>query len=93
VKSAQTSIFAVKWQHSANPLTEAALYGIARALESVGTAFICVNSSFTLHHASRQLDSVSGINATTWTNRFDLTQVKRLITYFGLGGTWWNTPR
>jgi transcriptional regulator with GAF, ATPase, and Fis domain len=39
-----------------NPLTEAALHGITRALASVGRAFICLDSSFTIRHASHLLD-------------------------------------
>jgi len=37
--------------------------------------------------------SVSGTNATTWTNTFDLTLAKKLNTTFGPGRIWWNTPR
>lgn len=41
-----------------NPLTEAALHGITRALESVGRAFICLDPSFTIVHASGLLDRI-----------------------------------
>ena len=94
MKSAQPSILAVNWQQAANPMTEAALYGVTRALESVGRAFIGLDSSFTIHHVSRLLDSsVSGTNAITWSNPFDLTLALKLKAYFGTSGTWWNTPR
>lgn len=43
-------------EHFENPLTEAALHGIARALASVGRAFICLDSSFIIRHASHLLD-------------------------------------
>lgn len=94
MKSAQTSTLAVSWHQAANPMTEAALYGITGALESVGRAFICLDPSFTIHHVSRLLDSsVSGTNATAWTNPFHLMPAKKLNTYFGPSETWWNTPR
>lgn len=94
MKSAQTSILSVNWQQAANPITEAALYGITRALESEGRAFICLDPSFKIHHVSRLHDSsISGTNATAWTNPFDLTLAKKLNTYFGPGKIWWNTPR
>jgi transcriptional regulator with GAF, ATPase, and Fis domain len=42
--------------HFGNPMTEAALHGITRALASVGRAFICLDPSFTILHASHLLD-------------------------------------
>lgn len=46
-----------------NPLTEAALHGITRALASVGRAFICLDPSFTIRHASHLLDRLLGDGA------------------------------
>ena len=46
-----------------NPLTEAALHGITRALASVGRAFICLDPSFTILHASHLLDRFLGEGA------------------------------
>ena len=46
-----------------NPLTEAALYGITRALASVGRAFICLDPSFTIRHVSPLLDRFLGQGA------------------------------
>jgi transcriptional regulator with GAF, ATPase, and Fis domain len=46
-----------------NPLTEAALHGITRALASVGRAFICLDPSFTILHASHLLDQLLGAGA------------------------------
>jgi transcriptional regulator with PAS, ATPase and Fis domain len=46
-----------------NPLTEAALHGITRALASVGRAFICLDPSFTILHASHLLDQMLGEGA------------------------------
>lgn len=43
-----------------NPLTEVALHGITRALDSVGRAFICLDPSFTIRHASHLLDKFLG---------------------------------
>jgi transcriptional regulator with GAF, ATPase, and Fis domain len=50
-------------EHFGNPLTEAALHGITRALASVGRAFICLDPSFTILHASHLLDSFLGPGA------------------------------
>ncbi len=47
----------------ANTLTEAALYGVTRALASVGRAFICLDPSFNILHASRLLDRILGEGA------------------------------
>jgi transcriptional regulator with PAS, ATPase and Fis domain len=46
-----------------NPLTEAALHGITRALASVGRAFICLDPSFRILHASHLLDEILGPGA------------------------------
>jgi transcriptional regulator with PAS, ATPase and Fis domain len=46
-----------------NPLTEAALHGITRALASVGRAFICLDPSFRILHASHLLDRFLGAGA------------------------------
>jgi len=48
---------------SMNPLTEAALHGITRALASVGRAFICLDPSFCILHASSLLDRFLGQGA------------------------------
>lgn len=50
-------------EHFGNPLTEAALHGITRALASVGRAFICLDPSFTILHASHLLDQILGPGA------------------------------
>lgn len=44
-------------------LTDAALHGITRALASVGRAFICLDPSFTILHASHLLDRFLGEGA------------------------------
>ena len=44
MKSAQTSILTVNSLQAANSMTDAALFGITRALESMGRAFICLVS-------------------------------------------------
>lgn len=44
-------------------MTEAALHGITRALASVGRAFICLDPSFTIRHASDMLDRFLGEGA------------------------------
>jgi DNA-binding NtrC family response regulator len=46
-----------------NPLTEAALHGITRALASVGRAFVCLDPSFHILHASILLDRYLGEGA------------------------------
>lgn len=43
-----------------NPLTQAALHGIARALASVGRAFICLDPSFRIVHVSNLLNEFLG---------------------------------
>ncbi len=50
----------VNCEPSLNPLTEAALHGINRALASVGRAFICLDSSFSIVHVSRLLEDFLG---------------------------------
>lgn len=42
------------------PLTRAALHGITRALASVGRAFVCLDPSFHIVHASHLLDELLG---------------------------------
>jgi hypothetical protein len=89
VKSSQTSIFAVHCHEAANTITEAALFGITPALESVGRAFIGLDPSYTVHHVPGLLDSsVSGT-----ANPFDLTLARKLNTYFGPARIWWNISR
>lgn len=56
MKPASPIVFPNASEHVGNPLTEAALHGITRALASVGRAFICLDSSFTIRHASHLLD-------------------------------------
>lgn len=46
-----------------NPLTEAALHGITRALASVGRAFICLDPEFRILHASPLLNRILGEGA------------------------------
>ncbi len=46
-----------------NPLTDAALHGITRALASVGRAFICLDPTFTMRHISPLLDKFLGEGA------------------------------
>jgi two-component system, NtrC family, response regulator AtoC len=45
---------------SIGPLTQAALHGITRALASVGRAFLCLDPSFRIVHASHLLDVLLG---------------------------------
>ena len=47
-------------QPPVNPMTEAALHGITRALASVGRAFICLDPSFHILHVSRLLQDFLG---------------------------------
>lgn len=63
MKLTQTAIPPESAAHFGNPMTEAALHGITRALESVGRAFICLDSSFTIRHASNLLDRYLGAGA------------------------------
>ncbi len=46
-----------------NPLTNAALHGITRALASVGRAFICLDPSFRILHVSPLFNQLLGHNA------------------------------
>jgi len=48
-----------------NPLTDAALHGITRALASVGRAFICLDPSFRILHVSNLLKQFLGSSAST----------------------------
>ncbi len=48
-----------------NPLTGAALHGITRALASVGRAFVCLDPSFHILHASSLLNEFLGDGAAT----------------------------
>lgn len=61
MKSASPNM--ISTDHFGNPLTEAALHGITRALESVGRAFICLDPSFTILHSSHLLDRFLGVGA------------------------------
>src|SRR5579859_5173438 len=63
VSSASSTKLPVPLGHFGNPLTEAALHGITRALASVGRAFICLDPSFTILHASHLLDQFLGHGA------------------------------
>jgi len=45
---------------SIGPLTQAALHGITRALASVGRAFVCLDPTFHIVHASDLLDDLLG---------------------------------
>lgn len=55
-----SSIIPPSCQPPVNPLTEAALHGITRALASVGRAFICLDPSFRILHVSRLLQDFLG---------------------------------
>jgi len=55
-----TALQAPKSDPSIGPLTQAALHGITRALASVGRAFLCLDPSFRIVHASHLLDSLLG---------------------------------
>src|SRR5487761_2390246 len=50
-------------RHPTSQLTQAALHGITRALASVGRAFVCLDPSFNILHASELLDSLLGAGA------------------------------
>jgi transcriptional regulator with GAF, ATPase, and Fis domain len=63
LKSSPRSIPPVPLTHIGNPMTEAALHGITRALESFGRAFICLDSIFVIRHASQLLDRYLGDGA------------------------------
>ncbi len=63
MKPVSTTIISGPTTKFGNPLTEAALHGITRALASVGRAFICLDPSFTILHASHLLDQILGDGA------------------------------
>ena len=63
MKSASPTMFPNASEQLGNPLTEAALHGITRVLASVGRAFICLDSSFTIRHTSHLLDRFLGDGA------------------------------
>jgi transcriptional regulator with GAF, ATPase, and Fis domain len=63
VRSIPDSLPPLVSESGMHPLTEAALYGITRALASVGRAFICLDSSFHIVHFSDVLERVVGRNA------------------------------
>ena len=63
MKSPSPAILPGPVEQFGNPMTEAALHGIARALASVGRAFICLDPSFTILHASHLLDRFLGEGA------------------------------
>jgi transcriptional regulator with AAA-type ATPase domain len=63
VKPASPAVFPNASERFGNPITEAALHGINRALASVGRAFICLDASFTILHASHLLDRLLGDGA------------------------------
>lgn len=63
MKSASPTVYQDTAGYFGNPLTEAALHGITRALASVGRAFICLDPSFTILHASHLLDHFLGEGA------------------------------
>jgi len=63
VSSSSATKLPVPLGHFGNPITEAALHGITRALASVGRAFICLDPSFTILHASHLLDQFLGPGA------------------------------
>ncbi|MFZ0745331.1 MAG: sigma-54 dependent transcriptional regulator [Terracidiphilus sp.] len=50
---------------SIGPLTRAALHGITRALASVGRAFVCLDPSFHIVHASHLLDGLLGVGTSS----------------------------
>lgn len=63
MKPASPAVIPNASEHVGDPLTEAALHGITRVLASVGRAFICLDSSFTIRHASHLLDRFLGDGA------------------------------
>jgi DNA-binding NtrC family response regulator len=54
---------AIPCEPSLNPLTQAALHGITRALASVGRAFVCLDPSFRIVHVSSLLNDLLGQGA------------------------------
>jgi len=63
MQSASSPTFAGQLDAAQAVLTEAALHGITRALASVGRAFICLDPSLTILHASHLLDQFLGDGA------------------------------
>ena len=61
--TASTAPLATAPPSVSNPLTEAALHGITRALASVGRAFICLDPEFHILHASPHLNQFLGAGA------------------------------
>lgn len=61
VKPPQTLVVPVSTALLERRGMEAALHGITRALESFGRAFICLDPSFTIRHASHLLDRYLGV--------------------------------
>ncbi len=61
MKSAPITVVPVSTAQLGNSGTEAALHGITRALESFGRAFICLDPSFNIRHASHLLDLYLGV--------------------------------
>ncbi len=70
---------------SIGPLTQAALHGITRALASVGRAFVCLDPSFRIVHASHLLDELQGAGTS---NRLRGRPVEEMlgVELFGSGG-------
>lgn len=60
MNSVSSTVSPVGFERVFNPLTEAALHGITRALASVGRAFICLDCSFTIRHVSPLIDKYLG---------------------------------
>lgn len=60
MSSISSTVSPVGSQRAFNPLTEAALHGITRALASVGRAFVCLDCSFTIRHVSPLIDKFLG---------------------------------
>lgn len=58
--SAAATDSASRCEPSLNPLTEAALHGITRALASVGRAFICLDPFFRIVHVSKLINDLLG---------------------------------
>ena len=60
MKSLSAPIFSGPFGSNQEAMTDAALHGITRALASVGRAFVCLDASFTIVHASHLLDRLLG---------------------------------
>ncbi len=63
MNSGASTVESIDSERVFNPLTEAALHGITRALASVGRAFICLDPLFTIRHVSLLLDRFLGDGA------------------------------